>query len=103
MVRAPPLEIIISLSIQLIISGTIVCLLNLLMYWVLTDLDIIPHMMDLSGFLIFSSYFCGAIVLHIACKYTVSPPEQHIIIDSDVDKGGEYSIRRRRRERYARK
>lgn len=103
MVRAPPLEIVISLSIQLIISGTIVCLLNLLMYWALSDLDIIPHMMDLSGFLIFSSYFCGAIVLYIACKYTVAPPELHIVIDSDVDKGGEYPIRRRRRERYARK
>ena len=103
MVRAPPLEIVISLSIQLIISGTIVCLLNLLMYWALSDLDLIPHIMDLSGFLIFSSYFCGAIVLYIACKYTMASPEQHIVIDSDADNGEVYPIRRRKRERYARK
>lgn len=66
MSEPPPLESTIALSIQLVIAGTIISLLNVLLWWALSNLGIVPDLYEILEYIIVSSYLCSGFVLYIS-------------------------------------
>lgn len=85
MKKLPSLEIVILLSVRVVISGAIISLLNLLLYWFLVDISLIPEMLDVKGYLITLSYLSATMVVYLSCKYTMNLPAQRILIEYEDD------------------